>query len=134
MLQTELRKPLHANDRCGEYPHSWYVATAEELKPFPKLTGESQADICVIGGGFTGLSTALHLAGSGADVVLVEAHRVGFATSGRYGGQVGSGQCRDQDYPERIYGPEDARKFWNISQDAKALVKSLLSRLGIDAA
>ncbi len=127
-------EPLHANDQRGEYPGSWYAATAEHLKPFPQLAGETRADICVVGGGFTGLSTALHLAQTGADVALVEAHRVGFGASGRNGGQVGSGQRRDQDYLERLYGPEAARKLWDLGEDAKTLVRSLLFAHGIDAA
>ncbi len=67
---------LHANDRRGEYPASWYAATATPLAPFPMLKGRVEADICVVGGGYTGLSAALHLAEAGFRVVLLEAHRV----------------------------------------------------------
>ena len=88
---------LHANDRPGEYPASYYAATATPLTPFHMLKGQVRADVCVIGGGYTGLSAALHLAEKGYDVVLLEAHRVGFGASGRNGGQVASGQRRDQD-------------------------------------
>ena len=126
--------PLYANDLCGEYPNSWYTATAEPLEPFPELNGETRADICVIGGGFTGLSTALHLAQAGAEVALVEAQRVGFGASGRNGGQVGSGQRRDQIHLEHRYGPDIARRLWDMGEDAKALVRSLLRTHGIDAA
>jgi gamma-glutamylputrescine oxidase len=59
----------------------------------------------VIGGGYTGLSAALHLAEAGRDVVLLEAHRVGFGASGRNGGQLGSGQRQDQVTLERAAGP-----------------------------
>ncbi|MDX1782235.1 MAG: FAD-dependent oxidoreductase, partial [Thalassovita sp.] len=47
---------LYANDRKGEYPESWYAATAHDLPPFPMLKGEQRADVCVVGAGFTGLS------------------------------------------------------------------------------
>lgn len=126
--------PLYANDLCGEYPNRWYTSTAEPLEPFPELNGKTRADICVIGVGFTGLSTALHLAQAGAEVALVEAHRVGFGASGRNGGQVGSGQRKDQIHLEHRYGSDIARRLWDMGEDAKALVRSLLRTHGIDAA
>jgi len=119
---------LHANDRAGEYPPSYYAATATPLAPFPALMGQRRADVCIIGGGYTGLSAALHLAQAGFDVVLLEAHRVGFGASGRNGGQVGSGQRQDQDWIEAAAGREDARRLWDMAQDAKALVRGLIDR------
>ena len=79
---------LTVNDVPGEYPASLYAAEAEKLPPFPTAKGALHANVCVIGGGFTGLSTALHLAERGYDVILLEAQRVGFGASGRNGGQV----------------------------------------------
>jgi gamma-glutamylputrescine oxidase len=119
---------LYANDRKGEYPPSYYAATATPLDPYPVLQGGVTADVCVIGGGYMGLSAALHLAEAGHDVVLVEAHRVGFGASGRNGGQVGTGQRRDQDDLERMVGRQDARRLWDIAADAKALVRDLITR------
>lgn len=119
---------LYANDRKGQYPASYYAATATPLDPFAVLQGAVTADICVVGGGYMGLSAALHLAEAGHDVVLVEAHRVGFGASGRNGGQVGSGQRRDQDDLERMVGREDARRLWDLAEDAKALVRHLITR------
>lgn len=125
---------LHANDAQGSYPPSWYAATANTLPPFPVLEGDHKADVCVIGGGFTGLSSALHLAQRGYRVILLEAQRVGWGASGRNGGQVGSGQRRDQIDLEKMVGLDDARHLWNLSQDAKALVKSLCETHDIDCA
>lgn len=119
---------LYANDRKGEYPASYYAATATPLDQFPILQGAVTADICVVGGGYMGLSSALHLAEAGHDVVLIEAHRVGFGASGRNGGQVASGQRRDQDELERMVGRQDARRFWDLAQDANALVRELITR------
>lgn len=119
---------LHANDRSGEYPASWYAATRTPLAPFARLTGMADADVAVVGGGYMGLSAALHLAEKGLRVVLLEAHRVGFGASGRNGGQVGSGQRRDQDWIEAAVGREHARRLWDLAEDAKALVQDLIVR------
>lgn len=123
---------LHANDRPGQYPPSWYAATAEALPPFPQLKGETRADVCVIGAGYTGLSAALHLAERGMDVVLLDAHRVGFGASGRNGGQLGSGQRMDQHVIERLMGHDDAQKLWAYGEEAKALVRGLVAKHAID--
>lgn len=117
---------LYANDKAGEYPASYYAATAAPLARFPALKGAARADVCIIGGGYTGLSAALHLAERGMDVLLIEAHRVGFGASGRNGGQVGSGQNQDQDWLEQTVGHDHARKLWDLSQEAVGMVKSLI--------
>ncbi len=124
---------LWKNDRRGEYPQSWYAATAPLLAPFARLEGETRADICVIGGGYTGLSAALHLARAGHDVVLLEAQRVGFGASGRNGGQVSGGYNQPQSALERKLGREDARALWQIAEEAKALTRSLVVEHAPDA-
>jgi gamma-glutamylputrescine oxidase len=118
---------LHINDKTGEYPPSYYAATATPFAAQPTLQGEVQADVCIIGGGYTGLSAALHLAEQGYSVVLLEAHRLGFGASGRNGGQVGSGQRQDQDWLEAAAGKTAAQQMWSMAEEAKALVKSLIS-------
>jgi gamma-glutamylputrescine oxidase len=125
---------LDANDRPGRYPESWYAAGAAPLEPFPPLAGEARADVCVVGGGYTGLSAALHLAEAGLDVVLLEAQRVGWGASGRNGGQLGSGQRRDQLWLERRHDRAAARLLWDMGEEAKALVRALVARHGIDCA
>ena len=64
---------LTANDKVGEYPNSYYAATANLLDPFPAAAGELKCDACIIGAGYTGLSSALHLVQKGYDVILLEA-------------------------------------------------------------
>ncbi|KAE9627553.1 NAD(P)/FAD-dependent oxidoreductase [Parasedimentitalea maritima] len=123
---------LHSNDNKGEYPSSWYAATANSLDPFASLSGDIRADVCIIGAGYTGLSTALHLAEAGMRVVLLEAHRVGFGASGRNGGQLGSGQRLDQEGLEALMGDPEAQKLWKLGEDAKDLVKDLIKRHSID--
>lgn len=123
---------LYSNDKRGQYPDSWYAATTKPLDRFAPLKGATKADVCIIGGGYTGLSAALHLAKAGRDVVLLEAQRVGFGASGRNGGQLGNGQRADQDELEALLGDDQARKLWDLSQDAVALVKDLIATHEID--
>ncbi|MCM2561437.1 FAD-binding oxidoreductase [Lutimaribacter sp. EGI FJ00015] len=123
---------LFSNDRKGAYPQSWYAATAHEAPEHPGLQGEVKADVCVVGAGFTGLSTALHLAQRGVDVVLLDAHRVGFGASGRNGGQLGSGQRQDQKALIQMMGRDDARHLWLLAEEAKQLVRGLIDTHGID--
>ncbi|WP_292311351.1 FAD-binding oxidoreductase, partial [Marivivens sp.] len=116
---------LTANDRVGEYPDSYYAATATPLDAFPAARGDLSCDICVIGGGFMGLSTALHLAEQGYQVTLVEAQRVGFGASGRNGGQVSGGQRLHQDDLEELVGKDLARKLWALSQESVDVLRGL---------
>ena len=116
---------LTANDKQGKYPPSYYAEHATQLEKFPCLKNEIQADVCIVGGGFTGLSTALHLAQSGYKVALLEAQRLGFGASGRNGGQVSGGQRMDQEGLEAMLGDEHAKALWGISQQSVDLVRNL---------
>ena len=123
---------LTANDRQGQYPASYYAATATPLAEFPAAEGAIDCDVCIIGGGFTGLSAGLHLAEAGLDVVLLEAHRVGWGASGCNGGQVGTGQRLDQDALEKLMGETRARALWDLGLDSVALVKALIAKHNMD--
>ena len=125
---------LFSNDRRGEYPPSLYAATCMALPPFPEQRGEERADVVIVGGGYTGLSAALHLAEAGLDVMLLEAHRVGFGASGRNGGQLGSGQRLEVDELERMAGAETAHRLWDMAEEAKALTRDLAARSGVPVA
>lgn len=83
-----------------------YQETAEPAIPTPALDGDAQADVVVVGGGSTGLSTALHLAEQGARVVLLEAEEPGWDASGCNGGQVNPGLKHDSDQVERDCGED----------------------------
>ena len=95
-----------------EHVNSWYAASANKQLQFPALQGEACADVCIIGGGYTGLSTAIHLRKAGYSVVLLEANRVGWGASGRNGGHVGTGQRADQDQLEKMVGLEHAKALF----------------------
>lgn len=117
--------PLHRNDKPGQYPPSWYAATADLPPERPALKGTRRADVAIVGAGFTGLTAALHLAERGFDVVVVEAHRVGFGASGRNGGQLGSGYNMDQITLEKRLGDNLAHALWGLAEEAKAEVRRL---------
>ena len=102
------------------------------MGPLPALQGEEQADVCVIGGGYTGLSTALHLRKKGYDVVLLEAERVGWGASGRNGGHVGAGQRADQASIEKWVGTDAAKGLWKLSLEAVQKVCDLIDTHHID--
>ena len=80
----------------NDYPESYYHASRNRELELSALDGSRRADVCIIGGGYTGLSSALHLAERGYDVVLLEARKPGWGASGRNGGQLCSGQRKDQ--------------------------------------
>ena len=119
---------LTVNDRMGEYPPSFYAHAATPLPLFAAPEGDLTCDVCVIGGGFTGLSAAWHLAERGFDVVLLEASRVGFGASGRNGGQVGKGQRLEQDALEAMVGKDHARALWTIATRSVELVREVAAR------
>ena len=113
---------------------SYYAAVNPAPPTRPALEGEARADVAIIGAGLTGLSAALHLAEQGVSVVVLEQARIGWGASGRNGGQVHSGQRRDQDELERVAGKVDARRLWDMAEEAKLLLRSLQQRHDIDCA
>jgi gamma-glutamylputrescine oxidase len=116
---------LTANDTIGQYPPSYYAERVKLPPPRPPAAGEITADVAVVGGGYTGLSAALHLARRGYSVVLLEASRVGYGASGRNGGQLGMGQRLQQDELERLLGKDDALMLWALGREAVRLVRTL---------
>nr|WP_067289320.1 FAD-binding oxidoreductase [Marinobacterium profundum] len=110
---------------------SYYAASAHSVDPWPTLQGEVQADVCIIGAGYTGLSTALHLREQGYSVVVLEAARVAQGASGRNGGQVCVGLNLGQHELEAWLGAEHAQQLWGLSVEAVALVKDLIARHNI---
>ncbi|HSR55064.1 MAG TPA: FAD-binding oxidoreductase, partial [Alphaproteobacteria bacterium] len=113
------------------YPDSYYAATASPHHVYAPLRGEVTADVCIVGGGFTGLSAALELAERGYRTVLLESRRVGWGASGRNGGQVGSGLRTGIFGVEKIVGREGATAFWRMTEEAKAIIGERIERFKI---
>ncbi|CAH1672549.1 NAD(P)/FAD-dependent oxidoreductase [Chelatococcus asaccharovorans] len=95
------------------------------------LSDGARSDICVIGAGFTGLGAALTLAEGGADVLVVEASRIGGGASGVNGGQIHPGQRRDQGWLEAKVGEAEAMRLWQFAEEARRWLQDRIARHGI---
>ncbi|KAF1719695.1 NAD(P)/FAD-dependent oxidoreductase [Pseudoxanthomonas wuyuanensis] len=115
----------------ASYPPSWYAASATPLPEQPILQGRLEADVCILGAGYTGLSAALELAEAGYRVIVLEAERIGWGASGRNGGQAIVGFGCEQDALEGLVGADDARKLFELSQEGMALLHARIRKHGI---
>ena len=113
------------------HPDSYYAASISRPFKGDKAEGDLDADVCIVGGGYTGISAALHLAQRGHSVILLEAQKIGWGASGRNGGQVCTGQRKEQDDLEQMLGRDHARHLWKLSEEAKATLRTLISNFDI---
>ena len=111
---------------------SYYAATAGPIPERPPLQGHADADVCIVGAGYTGLSTALHLAEAGLRVVVLEAARVGWGASGRNGGQIVHSYSRDLDIIEQRHGAAQAKALGAMAFEGGAIIRERVARYGID--
>ncbi|MCP1439684.1 gamma-glutamylputrescine oxidase [Erwinia persicina] len=114
-----------------EHTQSYYAASANAYTPFPPLEEPISCDVCIIGAGYTGLSSALHLAENGYQVVVLEAAKVGFGASGRNGGQVVNSYSRDVDVIEKSYGKDAARMLGSMMFEGGDIIRERIKRYGI---
>ncbi len=114
-------------------PHikSYYAATAHASAGFAALAGDVDCDVCVIGGGIAGSSSALHLAERGLRVVLLEEHRIGWGASGRSGAQALFGLASGHDKLVRHLGAGDAQKIFDITVEGIDLARELIAKYSI---
>lgn len=114
------------------HARSWYAASARDKRVCPALEGLVEADVCVIGAGFTGISAALELAERGYSVAVVEAERIGFGASGRNGGQIVNGYSRDLATIAKRYGPDKAAKLGAMSLEGGEIIRNRVKKYAID--
>lgn len=111
---------------------SYYAASANDHTRHPAVKSDMSTDACVIGGGFTGISAAIHLAEAGFGVVLLEGERVGWGASGRNGGQICTAYNKSMGEIEALVGKEGAQAFWDIDRLAKQLIRERVEKHQID--
>ena len=110
---------------------SYYAATINQTLDCPALMGFQSADICVVGAGFTGLSTALHLAEKGYRVAIVEANRIGWGASGRNGGQMIGGISGGNRILQAM-GEERQRQLWEMRWAGHKIIRDRVKKYEID--
>lgn len=111
---------------------SYYEATATRpVADDPMLDAAIDVDVCVIGAGFAGLSTALDCRARGLSVAVIDAQRPGWGASGRNGGQAITGFAKDEVIEQQL-GADGARAAWSLSLDGVALIAERIARYGID--
>ena len=114
-----------------EHTHSYYAATVNEKTDYPVLQGAKSADVCVIGGGFTGVATALTLAERGYSVALIEANRIGWGATGRNGGQLING-ISGLSKIRKKHGEGIADMLWDLRWRGNDIVHDRVARYDID--
>lgn len=113
------------------YPATYYSATAHVTPPVTPLQGEQTTEVAVVGGGFTGVATALALAERGRTVRLLEANRIGWGASGRNGGQF-TDSVSGEDTIRRQLGAEAEELIWHLRWHGHSLIEDRVQRYGID--
>lgn len=110
---------------------SYYAASVNHKTDYPQLRGEHTADVCVIGAGFTGVSTALHLAEKGYKVHIIEANRVGWGASGRNGGQIIGGISGEQRMAQEL-GKQGEKIMWDLRWRGHDIIRQRVEKYQID--
>ena len=123
------RQPI---DDPAATPPSYWAATAPPLPEIPAFDGSMQADVAVVGAGYTGLSAALHLAERGRSVLVLDAHEPGWGASGRNNGQVVAALKHEPHEIEAHFGVERGRELIRAVGAGPDLVFSLIERFRID--
>ena len=117
-----------AGERAATDGLTYYAARATPFPPRPPLRDVRHCDVCIVGGGFAGLSTALHLAARGYEAIVLEADRIGAGASGRNSGFVLPGYAMDIDALRATLGEAQAERAWRMSVEALGLVAALVEQ------
>ncbi len=114
-----------------KHTDSYYAATTD-AETYPALAGDIDADVVVVGGGFSGVNTALELAERGMDVVLLEARRIAWGASGRNGGQVIGGVGHDPERFRHSIGDDGVEMIHRIGVECVDIIRERVAQYAID--
>lgn len=120
--RLETQMPSHFNS------NTYYEKTASEIHPGKPLVGAEETKVCIIGGGFSGLSTALHLSELGQENILLEANSLGSGASGRNGGQLVTGYPVDLAALKSQLTQREIQNLWDMAIEAQRYIRSLIER------
>ncbi|MCL6415558.1 FAD-binding oxidoreductase [Aestuariirhabdus sp. Z084] len=123
-----MKIPVHSANHAPSY----YAATANRQTDYQSLQGDQSADVCIVGGGFTGVSTALNLAERGYKVIVLEAHKISWGASGRNGGQLIRGIGHGADQFRNEIGTEGVEAIFRMGLEAVEIVRNTVDRYQID--
>ena len=121
---------MSGGEQKQEHTASWYAATANEVTDYPELRGQAEAEVCIVGAGFTGVAAALTLAERGHSVAVVEANRVGWGASGRNGGQLINGISGLAKVQKR-HGPAVGDLLWDLRWRGNDIVRERVRKYDI---
>ncbi|WNW11889.1 FAD-binding oxidoreductase [Pseudomonas sp. DTU_2021_1001937_2_SI_NGA_ILE_001] len=114
-----------------QHVQSYYAASRNRHDEYPVLSDAVETDVCIIGAGYTGLSTALFLLEHGFSVTVLEAAKVGFGASGRNGGQIVNSYSRDIDVIEKTVDPHNARLMGEMAFEGGRIIRERVAKYGI---
>ncbi|WP_263145952.1 FAD-binding oxidoreductase [Pseudomonas sp. RIT-PI-AD] len=127
-MNARVRLPVHTDQHAPSY----YAASANRSLAFPELAGDERADVCIVGGGFSGLNSAIELVRRGFSVVLLEARQIGWGASGRNGGQLIRGVGHDVERFAPVIGDEGVREIKRLGLEAVEIVRRRIEEFAID--
>ena len=127
-MNARVHQPVHSD----QHARSYYAASTNRQLDYPALRGEVRVDVCIVGGGFSGLNTAIELVQKGFSVALLEAHRVGWGASGRNGGQLIRGVGHGVEQFESVIGAQGVRELKLMGLEAVEIVRERIQHFTID--
>lgn len=127
-MNARVHQPVHGPQHAASY----YAASVNRQLAYPPLGGELQVDVCIVGGGYSGLNTAIELARKGLTVALLEARKIGWGASGRNGGQLIRGVGHGVEQFENVIGQDGVRELKLMGLEAVELVRRRVEEFQID--